>query len=66
VFRQRYRVQRFGRGGVVRTALTICVPLGPVTFVGAEETHLVLVKVESVARAIGLPFVPVTPTLPML
>jgi len=66
VFRQRYRVQRFGRGGVVRTALTTGVPLIPVAVVGAEETHPVLFKVESAARAVGLPFVPVTPTFPML
>jgi len=64
VFRQRYRVQRFGRGGVVRTALAAHVPLVPVAVVGAEETHPVLFKIESAARAFGLPFVPVTPTFP--
>ncbi len=66
VFRERYRVQRFGRGGVVRTALAARVPLVPIAVVGAEETHPVLFKVESAARAIGLPFVPVTPTFPAL
>jgi len=66
VFRQRYRVQRFGRGGVVRTAIAARVPLVPVAVVGAEETHPVLFKVENLARAIGAPFLPVTPTFPML
>jgi 1-acyl-sn-glycerol-3-phosphate acyltransferase len=66
VFRQRYRVQRFGRGGVVRTAIAAGVPLVPVAVVGAEEVHPVLFKLESAARAIGLPFVPVTPTFPWL
>jgi 1-acyl-sn-glycerol-3-phosphate acyltransferase len=66
VFRQRYRVQRFGRGGVVRTAIAAGVPLVPVAVVGAEEAHPVLFKLESAARAIGLPFVPVTPTFPWL
>lgn len=66
VFRQRYRVQRFGRGGVIRTAIAARVPLVPVAVVGAEEAHPVLFKIESAARAIGLPFVPVTPTFPAL
>ena len=66
VFRQRYRVQRFGRGGVVRTALALGAPLVPVAVVGAEEAHPVLFKVETAARAFGLPFVPVTPTFPAL
>lgn len=66
VFRQRYRVQRFGRGGVVRTALTTGVPLVPVAVVGAEEAHPVLFKVEALARSMGLPFLPVTPTFPAL
>jgi 1-acyl-sn-glycerol-3-phosphate acyltransferase len=66
VFRQRYRVQRFGRGGVVRTAIAARVPLVPVAVVGAEETHPLLFKVEAAARSLGLPFVPVTPTFPWL
>lgn len=64
VFRQRYRLQRFGRGGVVRTAIAARVPLVPVAVVGAEEAHPVLFKIGSAARAVGLPFVPVTPTFP--
>jgi 1-acyl-sn-glycerol-3-phosphate acyltransferase len=66
VFRQRYRVQRFGRGGVVRTALVLGAPLVPVAVVGAEETHPVLFKMGAAGRALGLPFIPVTPTFPML
>jgi 1-acyl-sn-glycerol-3-phosphate acyltransferase len=66
VFRQRYRVQRFGRGGVVRTALALGAPLVPVAVVGAEEAHPVLFKLETAARAVGLPFLPVTPTFPAL
>ncbi len=66
VFRQRYRVQRFGRGGVVRTAIAARVPLVPVAIVGAEEVHPLLFKVEAAARSLGLPFVPVTPTFPWL
>jgi 1-acyl-sn-glycerol-3-phosphate acyltransferase len=66
VFADRYRVQRFGRGGVVRVALEEGVPLVPVSVVGAEEVHPILFKLRTVARAVGLPFVPVTPTFPWL
>jgi 1-acyl-sn-glycerol-3-phosphate acyltransferase len=66
VFRQRYRVQRFARGGVVRLAIESGAPLVPVAVVGAEETHPVLFKLRLPTRAFGLPFVPVTPTFPWL
>jgi 1-acyl-sn-glycerol-3-phosphate acyltransferase len=66
LFADRYRLQRFGRGGAVRIALECGVPLVPVSVVGAEEAHPVLVKVEILARSVGLPFVPVTPTFPWL
>ena len=65
VFRERYRVKRFGRGGVVRVALETGAPLVPVGIVGAEEAHPLLFKWTTPARAVGLPFVPVTPTFPL-
>ena len=66
VFRERYRLKRFGRGGVVRVALDSGVPLVPVGVVGAEEAHPILFKWHTPARALGLPFLPVTPTFPLL
>ncbi len=66
VFRERYRLKRFGRGGVVRVALESGVPLVPVGVVGAEEAHPILFKLHTPARAVGLPFLPVTPTFPWL
>ena len=67
VFRDRYRLQRFGRGGAIRSALAARVPLVPVAIVGAEEAHPILFKSDSaLSRALGLPFVPVTPTFPLL
>ncbi len=66
VFRERYRLKRFGRGGVVRVALECGAPLVPVAVVGAEEVHPILFKVETIARSVGLPFLPVTPTFPAL
>lgn len=66
VFRERYRLKRFGRGGVVRVALEHRVPLAPVAVVGAEEAHPILFKSDLPARVFGLPFLPVTPTFPWL
>ncbi len=66
VYRDRYRLQRFGRGGVVRLARECRVPIVPVAVVGAEEVHPILMRSERAARALGLPFVPLTPTFPWL
>ena len=65
VFRERYQLKRFGRGGVVRTALENGVPLVPVGIVGPEEAHPILFKWHTPARMVGLPFIPVTPTFPL-
>jgi 1-acyl-sn-glycerol-3-phosphate acyltransferase len=66
VFRERYRLQRFGRGGAVRMALETGVPLVPVGVVGAEEVHPVLFKIRTLAGRAGISFLPVTPTFPWL
>jgi 1-acyl-sn-glycerol-3-phosphate acyltransferase len=65
-FRNRYRLQRFGRGGFVETALREQVPIVPVAIVGSEETYPMLGDVKSLARLFGLPYFPVTPTFPLL
>jgi len=65
VFRLRYQLQRFGRGGAVRSAIDSGVPLVPVGLVGPEEAHPILFKSRMPARLLGLPFVPVTPTFPL-
>ena len=63
-FRDRYHLQRFGRGGVIRVALETGVPLIPIGIVGAEEAHPVLFKWTPPGGA--LPFIPITPTFPLL
>jgi 1-acyl-sn-glycerol-3-phosphate acyltransferase len=65
-YRDRYQLARFGRGGVIRLALERGVPLVPVGVVGAEEAHPILFKATAPARALGLPFLPLTPTFPWL
>jgi 1-acyl-sn-glycerol-3-phosphate acyltransferase len=66
LFADRYRLKRFGRGGVIRAAVENRVPLVPVGIVGGEEVHPILFKAETAARPLGLPFLPVTPTFPFL
>jgi 1-acyl-sn-glycerol-3-phosphate acyltransferase len=66
IFRERYQLKRFGRGGVVRAALENRVPIVPVGVVGAEEAHPLLFKARAPGRMVGLPFLPVTPSFPLL
>lgn len=66
LYRERYRLTYFGRGGFVRLARTANVPIIPVAIVGAEETHPVLGKLTRVAQPLGLPYIPITPTFPWL
>jgi 1-acyl-sn-glycerol-3-phosphate acyltransferase len=63
---ERYRLQRFGRGGYIRLALRMQTPIVPCAIVGAEETNPLLYRLESLANLVGLPYIPVTPTFPLL
>jgi 1-acyl-sn-glycerol-3-phosphate acyltransferase len=65
-FSERYRLQRFGRGGFVEIALRTGSPIVPVAVVGSEEIYPKLADAGPIARAIGAPFVPITPTFPLL
>lgn len=65
-FRERYRLQRFGRGGFVSAALTAGVPIIPCSIVGAEEIYPIIGNAKLLARLLGLPYFPLTPTFPWL
>ena len=65
-FRDRYKVQRMGRGGFVQVALRTGSPIIPVAVVGSEELHPVMFDLQPIARLLGLPTVPITPTFPWL
>jgi 1-acyl-sn-glycerol-3-phosphate acyltransferase len=65
-FRQRYRLARFGRGGFVRIALRTGAPILPCAVVGAEEIHPMVAQADWVGKPFGLPYVPITPTFPLL
>ncbi|CAM5639090.1 lysophospholipid acyltransferase family protein [Streptomyces narbonensis] len=65
-FSERYKLQRFGRGGFVSTALRAGVPIVPCSIVGAEEIYPMIGNAKTLARVLGIPYVPITPTFPWL
>ncbi len=65
-FSERYKLQRFGRGGFVSAAIRARAPIVPCAIVGAEETYPMIANLGTLARMIGLPYVPITPTFPWL
>jgi 1-acyl-sn-glycerol-3-phosphate acyltransferase len=65
-FSQRYRLQRFGRGGFVELALRSGAPIVPVAIVGSEEIYPMIANAKPLARAFGFPYFPITPTFPWL
>jgi 1-acyl-sn-glycerol-3-phosphate acyltransferase len=65
-FRDRYKLQRFGRGGFVSAALRTGVPIIPCSIVGAEEIYPKIGDIKPLARLFGAPYFPVTPLFPLL
>jgi 1-acyl-sn-glycerol-3-phosphate acyltransferase len=65
-FSERYKLQRFGRGGFVSAALRTGAPIIPCSIVGAEETYPMIANARTLARLLGLPYLPITPTFPLL
>jgi 1-acyl-sn-glycerol-3-phosphate acyltransferase len=66
LYADRYKLQRFGRGGFVSAALRTGKPIIPAAIVGAEETYPMLADVKPLARLLKLPYFPLTPTFPWL
>ncbi|CAM5535714.1 glycerol acyltransferase [Streptomyces avidinii] len=65
-FGDRYKLQRFGRGGFVSTALRAGTPIVPCSIVGAEEIYPMVGNAKTLARLLGIPYFPITPTFPWL
>jgi len=59
-YNEKYRLRRFGRGGFVEIAMRAGVPIVPIAVVGAEESMPIMFKIPSMAKALGLPYFPVT------
>ncbi|MET0283152.1 MAG: lysophospholipid acyltransferase family protein, partial [Polyangiales bacterium] len=66
LFKDRYQLQRFGRGGYVKLALKLGVPIFPTAIIGAEDTNPVLHRSRLLGRLIGGDTVPITATFPWL
>jgi 1-acyl-sn-glycerol-3-phosphate acyltransferase len=66
LFKDRYRLRRFGRGGFVATAIRAGAPIIPVSVVGSEEIYPMVADLAPLAKVLGLPYIPVTPTWPWL
>ena len=64
LYRDRYRLRRFGRGGFVEAAMRARVPIVPVCVVGAEEAAPVFAQIGLLKRLTGLLYFPITPTFP--
>jgi 1-acyl-sn-glycerol-3-phosphate acyltransferase len=65
-YADRYKLQRFGRGGFVSAALRTGVPIIPLSVVGAEEIYPLVGNVPALARLLGVPYIPITPFFPLL
>jgi 1-acyl-sn-glycerol-3-phosphate acyltransferase len=63
-YADRYKLQRFGRGGFVSAAVRAQVPLIPVSIVGSEEIYPLIASAPTLARALGAPYFPITPLFP--
>ena len=63
---ERYKLQRFGRGGFIEVALRARVPIVPVAIVGAEEAFPMIGNAKTVASLLRFPYFPITPTFPLL
>ncbi|MEA2459389.1 MAG: hypothetical protein QOC95_2361 [Thermoleophilaceae bacterium] len=66
LYKDRYRLRRFGRGGFVEAAMRAQAPIVPVCVVGAEEAAPVFAQVSLLQKLTGLLYFPITPTFPHL
>jgi 1-acyl-sn-glycerol-3-phosphate acyltransferase len=64
LYKDRYKLRRFGRGGFVEAAMRARTPIVPVCVVGAEEAAPVFAQVKPLQRLTGLLYFPITPTFP--
>jgi 1-acyl-sn-glycerol-3-phosphate acyltransferase len=66
LYKDRYKLRRFGRGGFVEAAMRAQAPIVPVCVVGAEESAPIFAQVNVLQKLTGLIYFPLTPTFPWL
>jgi 1-acyl-sn-glycerol-3-phosphate acyltransferase len=59
----RYRLQQF-RVGFIEHALRARAPIVPVAFIGSDDQSPILFDIKPLARKLGIPVAPITPTFP--
>jgi 1-acyl-sn-glycerol-3-phosphate acyltransferase len=64
LYKDRYRLRRFGRGGFVEAAMRAQAPIVPVCVIGAEEAAPIFAQVGLLQKLTGLTYFPITPTFP--
>jgi 1-acyl-sn-glycerol-3-phosphate acyltransferase len=64
LYKDRYRLRRFGRGGFVEAAMRAQTPIVPVCVIGAEEAAPVFAQLTTLQKLTGLLYFPITPTFP--
>jgi 1-acyl-sn-glycerol-3-phosphate acyltransferase len=64
LYKDRYRLRRFGRGGFVAAAMRAGAPIVPVAVVGAEEAMPAFAQLQTLQKLTGLLYFPITPTFP--
>src|SRR4051794_10573820 len=64
LYKDRYKLRRFGRGGFVEAAMRAQAPIVPIALIGAEEAAPVFAQLTALQRLTGLLYVPLTPTFP--
>jgi 1-acyl-sn-glycerol-3-phosphate acyltransferase len=62
-YTDRYHLRRFGRGGFVEIAMRAGVPVIPIAVIGSEEAMPIVMRLPSLAKAIGVPYFPITANL---
>jgi 1-acyl-sn-glycerol-3-phosphate acyltransferase len=65
LYKERYKLQRFGLG-FLRLALATDTPIVPVALIGSEEQNPGLANLKGLAGMLGMPALPITPTFPLL
>jgi 1-acyl-sn-glycerol-3-phosphate acyltransferase len=65
LYRDRYKLNRFGRGGFVEIAMRSGVPVVPIAVVGAEESMPIVWKSPQLAKLLNIPYFPVTANMLM-
>ena len=65
LFKDRYKLMRFGRAGYVKIALATKSPIIPTAIIGAEETYPIIAKTTLLSKPFGIPYFPITPLFPL-